>query len=64
MLSHKSGVFVIDMAAEGFVQFKEPRIISEVHKPVHDSLDLPLLGDPAVQHLFYQTAVLLICGVH
>ena len=30
MLSHKSGVFVIDMAAEGFVQFEEPRIISVI----------------------------------
>ena len=40
------------------------RTLSLIHiyKPVHDSLDLPLLGDPAVQHLFYQTAVLLIRG--
>ena len=59
MLSHKSGVFVIDMAAEGFVQFKEPRIISEVHKPVHDSLDVVyskkfgyvLLGLPAADSI-------------
>ena len=36
VLSHKSRVFVIDMAAEDFVQFKESWIISKVHKSVHD----------------------------
>ena len=52
------------MAAKGLVQSKESLVIPEVHKAVHDPLDLLLPGDPVLHHLFHQLTVLLVCGIH